>query len=190
MSWGLMQKRNAISSIDRREWSENVIIFSFFFHYKMKFFVCITYKINEEKLRTCIKGGPINNRRAASTLSILSSFFLTNHTSFVYLCTRAFNNRFWPRFNFTLFTYKIDWNVFVITKPKTQVAYDYFLHLSNLLFPQMTWEESYPLYEKKRIDDSFGLEWIYLPNMLALLLRCTCWIISSACLNISNSWKL
>ena len=101
-------------------------------------------------------------------------FSLTNHTSFVYLCTRAFNNRFWPRFNFTLFTYKIDWNVFVITKPKTQVAYDYFLHLSNLLFPQMTWEESYPLYEKKRIDDSFGLEWIYLPNMLALLLWRVC----------------
>ena len=54
------------------------------------------------------------DHRAAYTVH---TFFilLTNHTSFVYLCTRAFNNRFWPRFNFTLFTYKIDWNVFVIT---------------------------------------------------------------------------
>ena len=182
------EKCNIINRQERMKWKRHY--FFFLFSLQNEFFVCITYKINEEKLRTCIKGGPINNRRAASTLSILSSFFLTNHTSFVYLCTRAFNNRFWPRFNFTLFTYKIDWNVFVITKPKTQVAYDYFLHLSNLLFPQMTWEESYPLYEKKRIDDSFGLEWIYLPNMLALLLWCTCWIISSACLNISNSWKL
>ena len=131
---------------------------SFFITNEIRFFVCITYKINEEKLRTCIKGGPINNRRAASTLSILSSFFLTNHTSFVYLCTRAFNNRFWPRFNFTLFTYKIDWNVFVITKPQTQVEYDYFLDLSNFLFPQK-WRGRKVIHYMKRKELMILLVW-------------------------------
>lgn len=129
------------------------------------------HEINAELLRNSIKYA---SWWSSSSIDPISTFFisLTNHTSSVYLCTRAFNNRFWPRFNFALFTYKIDWNVFVITNLKTCC-----IRLFSPSFKSMfKWRGRKVIHYKEK---NWWFFWsgmnIFAPHELP------CWIISLAC---------
>ena len=66
--------------------------YSHFFIKVKSLFVNTTHEINEELLRNSIKYA---SWWSSSSIDPISTFFisLTNHTSSVYLCTRAFNNQ-------------------------------------------------------------------------------------------------